>query len=382
MIKITAEKMLYGGFAMARTDKGVVFVEGLLPGETAEVRPNGKKGGIPFYETENIVENSENRRVPNCEYFGKCGGCNWLHIEYDAQIKFKRDIFADAMNRIGKISEFPEPEIFKAEELGYRQRVQLKVDEKTGNVGFYRRQSNEVISISSCPLLTDSLNSLLADHSSFKELSVGKRGIMMIDSGDAVLSKPAIDGKTVSAGKINVGKFHFQIKGDSFFQSNAFLIEKMASWCSEELHGDRLLDLFGGVGLFSLFHGERFKETVLVEMSKSMARSAQKGFEENGFLTGKAFGMSSEHFFNGKHAQNFDAVVVDPPREGLTKEVREGLVKLGSKQILYISCNPSTQARDLGYLVNNGYSLVKTALFDLYPNSSHMESGALLVRQK
>ncbi len=381
MTKITADKMLNSGYAMARTDSGVVFVEGLLPGETGEVESAGKKGGIPFYTTTKVVSPSEDRREPNCKHYGECGGCNWLHMSYGAQLKAKRDIFDDALRRIGKIDKYPEPEIFSAEEFGYRQRIQFKVDRKTGTVGFFKRGSNEVVEIESCPLLTDSLNTLLDERSLIADRAKEvKRGLMAIDTGDSLISIPSLESKTVTAGEINVGKFTFKVKGDSFFQSNKFLIETMGNWCSEELSGDKLLDLFGGVGLFSLFHGERFNSTVLVEMSKPMARAAQKGFIANGFTTGKALGMKSEQFFGKAKANEFDSVIVDPPRDGLTKEVREGVLALQPKQILYISCNPATQARDLSFWLKNGYILKRTALFDLYPNTSHLESGAFLVR--
>jgi len=381
--ELTAEKMLYGGFAMARTeDLGIVFVDGLIAGETGRCVPVGKQGGIPYFETEEVLTKSEFRREAPCVHYGICGGCSWLHIAYEEQIRAKESIFADAMKRIGKISIYPKPELFTAEEFGYRCRAQFKVDLVSENVGFFKAKSNDVESITQCPLLTEKLNEILADHESVRDAAINsKRGMMLIDTGNGVASDPVMAGVTKHDGVINVGEFRFKVEGDSFFQSNRFLTEAMANWCCDRLCGNRLLDLFGGVGLFSLFHGKRFKETVLVELSVAMADKAKEGFRDNGFTTGTALGMSSESFFHSAKAREFDTVIVDPPRTGLSKEVRKGVIDLQPQMILYISCNPTTMARDLGVWVTKGYRIERTALFDLYPNTWHMEAGVLLVRE-
>jgi len=381
MAKLTADKMLSDGFAMARTDKGIVFVDGLLPGETGEVERSGKKGGVKFFETKKVLQESPHRRKPDCHFFSRCGGCSWLHIAYEGQLEYKVDIFNDAMTRIGKLENYPQPEVFSGEEFGYRQRVQFKVDRRKGQVGFFKRKSNAVVAVNKCPLLTDALNEQLADPKPILRTPNKKRGMMMFDTGNGLISNPVVEGVSEESGKINVGKYSFALTGSSFFQGNKFLVEEMATWCNEEVQGEKLLDLFGGVGLFSLFHGSKFKSTTLVEMSEKMATKAQEGFVENGFDTGKAIGSSSEDFFKTVTAGDFDTVIVDPPREGLSNEVRGGIEKLKPNTVLYISCNPSTQARDLSYFVKScGYEIKKTALFDLYPNTPHVESGVLLVR--
>ncbi len=384
-LELTAEKMLYGGFALARTEElGIVFVDGLMVGETGRCVPVGKQGGIPYFETKEVLTKSVFRRLNPCAHYGICGGCSWLHIEYEEQIRAKESIFADAMNRIGKISTYPKPEIFRADEFGYRCRAQFKVDQKTENVGFFKSKSNDVEPITNCPLLSPNLNKILDDPESIRDAAINsKRGMMLIDTGASVVSDPVMPGVTKYDGVINIGEFRFKVEGDSFFQSNRFLTEPMANWCSDIMQGNRLLDLFGGVGLFSLFHGKRFKETVLVELSSQMATKAQEGFLENGFTTGSALGMSSESFFDSTKAHEFDTVIVDPPRTGLSNEVRNGVMNLAPEKILYISCNPTTMARDLGVWVNhNGYKIERTALFDLYPNTWHMEAGVLLVRNE
>jgi 23S rRNA (uracil1939-C5)-methyltransferase len=379
---VVCDKLLFGGFGMARTETGIVFVEGLLAGEEGEVELNGKKGGVPFYSLKKRLSTSEDRREPVCKLFGECGGCSWLDLKYDAQVATKVSIFGENLGRIGKIKEFPEPEVFTADELGYRNRVQFKVEKN--KVGFYKRGSNELVAVDTCPLLTDSLNNLLTETKNIIKAAGEKKVLKCIDTGDnQIVSEPVVEGKTVADGEISVGSNSFKVSGKSFFQSNRFLVEKLANWCSDELKGDTLLDLFGGVGLFSSFHHKNFKETTLVEIDKKMANEANDHFRANDMKNCKAVAMSSERYFSDIQPFSFDALIVDPPRDGLSKDVRNGIVKLSPKQILYISCNPTTQARDLDFLVNSKrYKIVKTAIFDMYPNSYHMESAVLLQRDE
>lgn len=377
--KLTCEKLLFGGLSLCRTDEGVIFTEGLLPGESANCSPVGKKGGVPLYAVDEIVETVGSRRTPFCGYYGECGGCNWQHMSYEAQVEAKIDIFHDALNRLGKVTLEKEIERFTAQEQGYRIRAQFKLARDGSALGFFKKGSNEIVAINSCPLLSEGLNELLRTQEQLLDRCAGKKQMKVLDLGDEVLSMPAVHGLTSKAGIKKLGSHELPLKGDSFFQSNQFLTETLASWCSEELTGTNLLDLFGGVGLFTLFHGCHFKSALLVEIEKSMVKESRRCFAMNGLDHAEALALSAEHFFANPPKQHFDSVIVDPPRPGLTKEVRQGIKKLAPETLLYISCNPTTQARDVGYFVNElGYSIERVALFDLYPNTHHMETGILL----
>ena len=378
MKTLKCEKLLFGGFGMARTeDQGVVFIDGLLPGETGEVEQTGKRGGIPFFNTVKVTEPSSERREPPCQWFGQCGGCNWLHIEYPAQLKAKRAIFDDAMTRIGKFAEYPEPEMFSGAEFGYRCRVQFHVNAEQESVGFFRRRSHDIINIDSCPLLSDKLNELL-NHKQVIS-AIAKKGIFKaIDTGHEVVSTPEILDISVNEADFELDGHKLQVSGDSFFQNNIKLVTKLASWCTDILSGNRLLDLYGGTGLFALFHAKNFRQVIVIERDPKMVKAANQAFQRN-LINAKAVASTAENFA-GKYASgHFDVAIIDPPRQGVRKEALAAIAKLAPPQLLYISCNPTTQARDLGILVReHDYEIVKTAIFDLYPNTDHLESGVLL----
>ncbi len=378
MKTLQCEKLLFGGFGMARTeDQGVVFVDGLLPGETGEVEPAGKRGGIPFFNTIKVTEPSDERREPPCPWFGKCGGCNWLHIKYPAQLKAKRAIFDDAMTRIGKFAEYPEPEIFSGAEFGYRCRVQFQVNQASEEIGFFRRRSHDIINIDSCPLLSDKLNGLLKHKPVI--CAVAKKGIFKaIDTGREVVSTPAILDVSESEVDFELAGHKLQVSGDSFFQNNIALVEKLAGWCTDSLSGNRLLDLYGGTGLFALFHAKNFRQVIVIERDPKMVKAANHAFQSN-LINARAVASTAENFASKYEAGHFDVAIVDPPRQGVRKEALTAIAKLAPPQLLYIACNPTTQARDLGILVKeHGYKIVKTAIFDLYPNTDHLETGVLL----
>lgn len=148
-MQLNIEKMVYGGYGLARTEDGVILVENVLPGEVVKADIINKKGGVPVGFPFELIEVSPHRIEPRCKYVGECGGCTWQHIEYDQQLNYKRDIFIDCLTRIGKIKDIPEIEIVSSPEWEYRIRAQLKVDVEKGCIGFYKRKTNDVISIDS-----------------------------------------------------------------------------------------------------------------------------------------------------------------------------------------------------------------------------------------
>lgn len=377
--KLTCEKLLFGGLSLCRTDDGVIFTEDLLPGESALCEHVGKKGGVPLYRVVERENDSADRRAPYCEYYGTCGGCNWQHIDYEAQLAAKKEIFLDALGRIGKLTVESEIETYTADEKGYRIRAQFKLSRDGKHMGFFKKGTNEIVGINSCPLLSDNLNELLQQKTALLERCAGKKQIKVLDLGDEVLSMPAVHGVTAKTGTKALADKRLPLKGDSFFQSNQYLTETLATWCDDEISGTNLLDLFGGVGLFTLFHGPKFDKALLVEIEKSMVKESRRCFAMNGLAQAEALALPAEKFFANPPKECFDTVIVDPPRPGLTREVRVGIKKLSPETLLYISCNPTTQARDVGYFVNDlGYRIERLALFDLYPNTHHMETGILL----
>ncbi len=380
--KLKIEKLIFGGLSLARIDGKAIFVEGGVPEETVSATPVGKKGGVEVYAIKDILSPSQYRREPKCKYYGTCGGCDWLHIDYEYQNECKRDIFLEQLRRVGKVDDVPEVKNIYSKEYGYRIRAQFKVDKHSGVIGFFKRESNDLVNIDKCPLLCDSLNSILSKKNSIlSHISDEVRQIKLISANDEITSFPVIESFSKEKCIYTVEGKQFLVSGKNFFQSNKFLLSEMGKWVETRAKGKTFIDMYGGLGFFSVFLGSKFEKGLLVESDTKMARAAQKNFKRNGLSNIKALALSSEKFFSSKEAKSADCIVVDPPRPGLTKKVRLALGKLLPNQIIYISCNPSTQARDVGFLINHrGYKIKDAALFDLYPNTHHMETGLVLER--
>lgn len=381
---VTIEKLVFGGWGLARTDAGVVLVGDVAPGKTVAIRPVGRRGGVVTARPMSVLSPSPDRRVPACPYASVCGGCDWLHLSHEAQLSNKTSIFLDCMRRIGRIAAMPAPECIAAEASGYRHRAQIKID-AGGNAGFFARTTNTVVPIASCMQLVAPLNGLLAGFSDHAIACPADTRACMVIAGDngSVASSPVIPGVTGDSVIITAGNRTFETTGGGFFQSNRPLLEKLGRWAAPLVSGARCLDLYGGSGFFSIMLADRFEQGLLVETDESLVAAARTNFRRNGVTHVAARAARAEALVSIAASFPPDVLIVDPPRPGLAGRVREGIAALRPPAILYVSCNPPTQARDAGFLVNEaGYTVTNAALIDLYPNTHHMESLLMLSRQE
>ena len=174
----------------------------------------------------------------------------------------------------------------------------------------------------------------------------------------------------------------FMVSGDSFFQGNRYLSEKLGAWSLDVLEGESCANLYGGAGFFSVFLGKRFSRGILVDEVLKQVKLARLNFENNGISHFSAQAQPVEEFLS-KSAPfpSIDCLIIDPPRAGISQKVRDAIAKLLPRTIFSVSCNPATHARDLGFLVTTcGYTFIKAALFDLYPNTHHIETAVVLRR--
>jgi 23S rRNA (uracil1939-C5)-methyltransferase len=396
---IKIEKMVHGGLGLSRTDEGVIFVEGVMPGETVEteIDAGARVRGSMVGSCATIVEASPMRRKAVCPVFGVCGGCDWMHMAYDAQLLIKEGIFRETCARIGRIPNLPSLVVTASPELGYRRRVQFKIDPGKKQAGFFRRKSNSITPLSYCPLLSGPLNDLLEEiPSNFDKLAPTTREIKAL-SGDEdaslggdgsktyarIASSPVVQGVTGANTVIRCDSYTFRISGGGFFQSNLFLAPKLGLLAAEWCGGETFFDLYGGGGFFSVFASSRFSRGFCVDVGEDHAAMARQTFADN-CITSVAIEKNTVLGFLKRAISEKltpDCCIVDPPRTGLEPGVAPALAKLGPRAILYVSCDPATQARDAAYLIGQcSYHLEKTALFDCYPQTHHIETVMLLTR--
>jgi 23S rRNA (uracil1939-C5)-methyltransferase len=375
------EKLTFGGMGLIRTAQGVVFISDVLPGEEVLFEISGSVQGVQMATVCGFEKKSEHRREPFCKYYDECGGCNWQFIAPSMQIEYKKEIFIDCLKRIGKVTTLPSIECFSSDDKEYRIRAQFKID-ADGKIGFFKKKTNDIVEIDNCPLLCKQGNRVLGELIKNRSLlaDLHTKSIKVIAGDSLVASSPVIPFFTESETVITLNSHSFKVYGDSFFQSNKHLYGQMGKWARTVIHGGYCVDLYGGTGFLSVMMGDLFSKGMLIESVESQVRLARENFalnKMNHFKAQIADAEKLQQFVNTSP----DFLIVDPPRPGLTKQVRDAIIKMRPAQIFYLSCNPSTQARDVGFLISNGiYSIIKAALFDCYPHTYHLETGLVLKR--
>ncbi len=386
----------YGGYSIARDDK-VILIKGAIPGEVVDVEIQEKKRDYSIGFVVNVVEPSADRVEPPCPVFGRCGGCQLQHIRYERQVALKDEVLRDSLTRLGKIETgLGEPLLGAA--WHYRQKAQFKVS-RTGDIGFFRESSRDVITFDECPLMNGEINRLLRRIR--EKCSVHNLSDIHVAAGDtpvALLKGRGYDGSlfedfvgiglsgiayndSIAYGGAYTGfdlnGLRYTVSPWSFFQAHWELNKKVVRFMTERigpLEGKHVLDLYAGAGNFSLPAAALGAEVVAVEESSYAVEDGKRNLELNGVKNCKIVKSSSEKYrFNRK----FDVIVLDPPRPGLTSEVAKKILDNASTMIVYVSCNPATLARDLKKLKEK-YDLQSVHQIDFFPNTFHIESISFL----
>lgn len=400
--EITLTTLTYSGDAMGRLpDNRAIFVPFGLPGERVRVQVTEQKNNYARGEIVEIVDASPGRVQPRCVHFGRCGGCHYQILPYSKQLEAKKDILRDQLTRIGKIPNPPvAPMAASPSEWNYRNHVQFHLTEN-GKIGFVNARGNAVIPISECHLPEKNINAFwpgLQFESNMDiervSLRTGADDDLMLllesDSPDApeleleagISVAHVYEGHAVvMAGDdhilIRVLDRDFKVSAPSFFQVNTEMAGKMVEHLLSVLpvtKEDTLLDLYSGVGLFSAFFASRAGRVIGIESSPSACEDFVVNLDE--FENVELYEGEAEEILPGlvKQVSDLHYVIVDPPRAGLDRHVIDALVTLQSRVIAYVSCDPSTLARDAKRLIEGGYALKQVTPFDLFPQTYHIES--------
>jgi 23S rRNA (uracil1939-C5)-methyltransferase len=399
--------LTYGGDAMGRLDDGrAVFVPFGLPGEKVKVRLTEEKKNFARGEIIEILGPSKERIIAKCKHFGECGGCHYQNLPYEKQLIVKTEILIDQLKRIGKLENPPvKPMIASPNPWNYRNHVQFHLTEQ-GRLGYFRSAdkiylSEKVLPITECHLPELPINQLwpqleFEPDSNIERVSIraGKDDDLMLILESDFPESPELEieaaisvahlyeeNAVVIAGNdhvaIRVLNRDFKVSAASFFQVNTVMAEKMVEHLLASLptsQSTTLLDVYCGVGLFSAFFAPNCKTVIGVESLPSACEDFAFNLDE--FNNVELYEGSAEEVLPalvGRIA-NPPYVILDPPRAGLDKHVIDGIIKLNPQMIAYVSCDPSTLARDATRLINGGYQLRDVTPFDLFPQTYHIES--------
>jgi 23S rRNA (uracil1939-C5)-methyltransferase len=413
-LQVLIEKLVYGGEGLARTGEGIVLVPGVLPGESVSIELEPAKRGVRRARLLEVLSPSPHRLQPRCPFFNECGGCQHQQAAYEQQVTWKADILRECFERIGKMKLAGAIDTISAEPWEYRNRIRLHARKEDGQFAL------DSCAISS-PAIQDAVK-VLASGELFGEIASGDFEIELFATdmdrelmgtitsnvpptknfGDLWMTAlpnftsinwarlPGSSHRRHAHPKpmtwggggltVRVSDFHFRVSHGSFFQTNRYLLQAMMEAATGNLQGERALDLYAGVGFFTLPLTRRFNHVVAVESHSTAAADLHTN---TGIAVGRVhpYSISAEAFVETRAArQAWDVIVVDPPRHGLAAPVRGALAELLPKQIVYVSCDPTTLARDVAVLSTSGYQMESIHLIDLFPQTYHLEAIVKLAR--
>ncbi|MDQ3800995.1 MAG: class I SAM-dependent RNA methyltransferase [Acidobacteriota bacterium] len=381
LLDVAIEKIVSGGYGLGFADGLTVFVALAAAGDKLRVRLREKKGKVAFAEIVEILEPSPERQTPPCPYFGRCGGCDFQQMNYAAQLSAKVGIVRDCLERIGKIDYQGEiPIIASPDDLNYRVRVQWHVDARRRKLGYFRRHSHDVIDVETCPIAAPALKEKLADirrSIDWKDFQEEKPEIEAATNGTdvSVYSSEIIEPTDEIVFRTEASGERYYFDARSFFQGNRFLIDDLIRAATGGAEGEAALDLFCGVGLFTLPLARKFKKVFGVEANEKAIDFAKRN-AEHARLSNIEFSAESVGDFLAQRQSDLpkiDFVLLDPPRAGAEKETIYALLKLKPRQISYVSCDPATLARDLRLLTTD-YRIESITAADLFPQTRHVET--------
>lgn len=427
-VVLTVEQMAHGGAALGRLDGRVGLIDYAIPGE--EVRAVIRRDKKTFFEGEavEVLRAAPERQAAPCPYYGPCGGCQWQHIEYGAQLRFKQGVVEEQLRRIGGL-DLGISAVHSAGPWEYRHSAAIALGHAAG---FRSRHTRWEIEISRCAIahpaisrLMVELNQLIArgEIANFKgklwlevkvvhpdeapdgAIQAVLKGIAGVDPEGkpdiqqalaAIAALPSVwslafrraKGATVAVNglliaPVRVADRTYQLPAGSFFQTNLELVPKLLARISELVapyRGGTIADLYCGVGLIGLWLARESPEMAVVgiEVDPLAIEAAQATAQDWGVENCRFVARPAERALG--ELPEVDLVIVDPPRSGLDEKLLRALIERGPRGFVYVSCEPSTLARDLAILVEGGYAVRSVEMFDFFPQTYHVESLAFLER--
>jgi 23S rRNA (uracil1939-C5)-methyltransferase len=391
------------GLGVALVDKFVTFVYNALPGELVKIRITEVNENYAKAIVTSYIETSSDRVIPECPYYEKCGGCNLMHMNYESQISFKKDKVKSIFKKVSNI-DIDIKDIVYDKEYNYRNKVVLKV--KGNKIGLYREKTNDIISVDKCLIVDNKINDELIKlelfihkyiNNNINEImirSINNKIMFSLDTINKEVRDKFIDnfshidsiyinnklvyGEEFLKEKIN--GLEFNISPKSFFQVNKNIMTKMYEKAISYIDGGTTLDLYSGTGTISMLASKSSKEVIGIEALQDAVKDANNNLELNNIKNVSFICDKVENKIDELKNKKIDNIILDPPRSGSDKKSLNSILEIEPKQIIYISCNPVTLARDYNTLQEK-YNIKEITLFDMFPNTYHIESLMVLERK-
>jgi 23S rRNA (uracil1939-C5)-methyltransferase len=411
-MEVTIERILPGGFGLAHADGRTIMVALAAAGDRVQVRVDREKGNVSFASIVEIITPSPHRVEPPCPYFGRCGGCDFQQMNYQTQLDAKAEIIRDCLRRLARIEKIPDFQITPAPDTWhYRSRAQWQYDAVRQRLGYFESGSRNVCDVAECAVLAPQLQSTLE---SLRALMTSgslpdERDFRAVLGDEGASISPPVRGSSPTVGESPDLEADSQVVRDitrtvrgesyrfnavSFFQANDGLMPKLIDAAIGDAKGKTALELYCGVGLFTLPLARRFSRVIGVECDHTAAKFARDSLARAGLTNAevairdvgvwlddvKRHDLSRLLAESAAALQNeIDFVLLDPPRVGAESRVIAGVLGLKPQRISYVSCDPATLARDLKKLIAGGYRLASLHAFDMFPQTHHVETVVHLI---
>lgn len=388
-IELKIDALSNMGEGVGRVDNWVVFVPYTLPGELVRASIYRNDKNCSHADLVEVLEPSPKRTQPLCPVYGYCGGCQYQHLAYEEQLAWKTEQVADLMRLQAGLTVPVQPAIPSPQVYGYRSKItphfHKPKEAKMGNIGFLRVGSRtEVCDVKQCPIAMEPINAYLpALRKSVQQAAAQyKRGatlLMRVSEGSVITNNNAVCTE-------HVGDLTFNFLAGDFFQNNPYILPAFTGYVAKQACADGakyLVDAYCGSGLFALTLAPHFQKVLGVEVSETSADWARANARSNGIEHASFLAASAEAIFEQvDFPAEESAVVIDPPRKGCDMAFLNQLFAFGPARVVYVSCNPATQIRDLAEFDKAGYEVVEVQPFDLFPQTKHLECVATLRKKQ
>lgn len=379
--EVEVERILPGGMGLAHAGGKTVFVSLAAPGDRVRVRVEREQGNVQFASIEEILRPSPVRIEPPCPYFGRCGGCDFQQLTYDAQLAAKSEMIRDCLHRIAGLENVPEIVVTPSpDDWHYRMRAMWQIDQDQRTIGYYERGSRRVCDVVDCAVLRPELQAKLeaVRNTDWAEFPPDLKHLDVVAGENGVSFAPAFAEFQTTELRLTVRGEVYRYNAMAFFQINPMLFGPLIDFALTDTSGESAIDLYSGVGFFTLPLLRRFRRVIAVEANPTTVRFARKNLRDAGFDARQVVGANVAGWFSSISRRDVDFVLLDPPRAGAESAVIKGILDLRPPRISYVSCDPATLARDLKKLLAGGYRIDAIMGFDLFPQTHHVETVARL----
>ena len=380
-LEITIDNITNLGLGVGRHNGWVIMVPNVAIGERVLCQIYRNHSNYSEADLIEVLTPLPERVTPKCPLFGICGGCQYQHLTDNFQRELKQKHIAELLQRLGGIKAEVAPVKYTPQTYFYRSKLTPHFEKNCDAIGFLKTGSRfNIVDVPQCPIATEAINKQLTLLRETVKKTTHRRGgtLLLRDTGDEVVTEAT---KIITQ---RINDFEFQVYAGEFFQNNPYILPEFIDYIVNKACGDRidfLVDAYCGVGIFGIFGSKHFQNVIGIEINERAIELANRNAATNNitnirFIANPAKALFAEKLSDPKRT----SVIIDPPRKGCDEDFLSQLVHFAPRKIVYVSCGPDTQARDVKFLIANGYAINEVQPFDLFPQTRHIENVITLER--